>query len=272
MLATAHINPHREKVKCSLSILYSQNTLLSTALSHHEAGLCASQINTRPNPQQCQSIDGISGEHKEKRKTIMIKLRKWMTNEKWALSFTCPRFTRMQKCGLFTCQKHHQTMSYSVPLWAQWEVPGPTSPHTISPRACPTPTIVPHSTHTYTQWPLQSQGSHHAIPSHKDTHQSLSRQKGKNDRGGRRKNCIPWEGTEGNEWNTKGVSVCGVGVDILEREIHTVKWASYPGVCLCLSVEFHHLLSEPEVHINKNIRVEKLSATCGILWIRPAQY
>lgn len=62
---------------------------------------------------------------------------------------TRPRFTRWQKCSLFTCQKHHQTMSYSAPLWVQWEVPGPTSPRTISRWACPTPTIVPHSTHTH---------------------------------------------------------------------------------------------------------------------------
>lgn len=46
MLATAHINPHREKVKRSLSVLHSHSTLLSTALSHREAGLYASQINT----------------------------------------------------------------------------------------------------------------------------------------------------------------------------------------------------------------------------------
>lgn len=97
------------------------------------------------------------------------------------LPYTCfPLFLKhTQKCGLFTCQKHHQTMSYSAPLWVQWEVPGPTSPYTISPKACPTPTIVQHSTHTHTQWPLQSQGSHYAIPSHKDTHQSLSCQREK---------------------------------------------------------------------------------------------
>lgn len=33
--------------------------------------------------------------------------------------------------------------------------------------------------HTHAQWALQSQGSHYATPSHKDTHQSSSHQRGK---------------------------------------------------------------------------------------------
>lgn len=63
--------------------------------------------------------------------------------------------TYMQEYRLSTCQKRHQTMRYSAPLWAQWEVPGPTSPHTIGPKACPTPTIVPYSTHTHTMATLE---------------------------------------------------------------------------------------------------------------------
>lgn len=75
-----------------------------------------------------------------------------------SLTPTLPHLTHMQKWGLFMCQKHRQTMSYSAPLLPQWEVPGPTSPHTISPRPCPTPTIVPHSTHTHTMADSRARG------------------------------------------------------------------------------------------------------------------
>lgn len=182
-----------------------------------------------------------------------------MTNEKWALSFIRPHFTCMQKCGLFSCQKHHQTMSYSVPLWAQWEVPGPTSPHTISLRACPTPTIVPHSTHTYTQWPLQSQGSHHAIPSHKDTHQSLSHQKGKNDRGGRRKKLYPLGRDRGKWVKHKGCKCVWGGCGCI-REGHI--YCKVRQLLWCVRLLVSRVLSLVtrafEVHMHENIKLEKL--------------
>lgn len=127
-----------------------------------------------------------------------------------------------EKCSLFTCQKHHQTMSYSAPLWVQWEVPGPTSPYTISPKACPTPTIVPHSTHTHSQWPLQSQGSHYTIPSHKDTHQSLSRQREKRMTVVAEEKLRPLGRDGGKRVKHKVQSVCGGSVDnILGRERHS---------------------------------------------------
>ncbi len=133
-----------------------------------------------------------------------------------SLSFTHThmRFTSMQKCGLFTCQKHHQTMSYSAPLWVQWEVPGPTSPHTISPKACPTPTIVPHSTHTHTHNGHSRARGPTMQFHHTKTHTSPYpvRERKKNDRGGRRKIVTLGEGgMEENKWNTKcKVSVAGV--------------------------------------------------------------
>lgn len=112
------------------------------------------------------------------------------------LPYTCfPLFlTHTQKCGLFTCQKHHQTMSYSAPLWVQWEVPGPTSPYTISPKACPTPTIVQHSTHTHTMATPEP-----GVPlcnsiTQRHTPVLIPSERKKNDRGGRGKIATLWEG------------------------------------------------------------------------------
>lgn len=177
--------------------------------SHHKTGRCVPRINGKMAPRHVNHSGEAGSSTKQSSLNYVVE---WLMKKNWpgcphlprsffhSLSHTHThmRFTSMQKCGLFTCQKHHQTMSYSAPLWVQWEVPGPTSPHTISPKACPTPTIVPHSTHTHTQWPLQSQGSHYAIPSHKDTHQSLSRQREKKEWQRRqKKNCNPWGGRDG---------------------------------------------------------------------------
>lgn len=96
---------------------------------------------------------------------------------------------------------------------------GPWPPHN-QPQGVPP---LPHTPHT--QWPLQSQGSHYAIPSHKDTHQSLSCQERiKNDRSGRRK-----IGNLGETWTNKTQMLeysvyCRVVDNIREkeRERHTV--------------------------------------------------
>lgn len=137
-------------------------------------------------------------------KTIMIKQCSWMSNgKKWdvhiylTLSFTLFH-THMPKCSLFTCQKRHQTMSYSAPLWVQWEVPGPTSPHTISPKACPTPTIVPHFSHTHTHTTPEPGVPLSNSITQRHTPVLIPSEREKNDRGGRRK--IATLGKDGGKW------------------------------------------------------------------------
>lgn len=78
------------------------------------------------------------------------------------------------------------------------------------------------------------------------------------------KNCIPWEGTEGNEGNTKGVSVFGVGVDILKGDSYCKVGQLFWCVSLLVSRVSSVIIRGFEEHINENITVEKLSATCGI--------
>lgn len=166
-----------------------------------------------------------------------------------SLSLSHMDFTHNQKCSLFMCQKHYQTMSYSTPLLPQWEVPGPTSPHTISPRPCPTPTIVPHSTHTHSQWATPEPG----VPlcnsiTQRHTPVLIPSEREKNDGDGRRENCNPRGGTEENGRNTKaGVQrecVWGRVDNTLGRERLTVGQLR---LCFCksLSPELNQSLAKP---------------------------
>lgn len=111
-------------------------------------------------------------------------------------------------------------MSYSAPLWVQWEVPGPTSPHTISPKACPTPTIVPHSTQTHNGH-SRARGPTMQFHHTKPQPGLIPSEREKNDRGDRRS---PILGVGQRKTCEKQSAVClaGVADNILRGERHTV--------------------------------------------------